>query len=121
MEGPPSFMTPNAYHLRCTTVNSYLFSLSYMCILARRSVAFEGGRPSGAPPRRKAVIDGSPAGSGCESNATEEPPITSDMMYLRAFVEKTPTRYFARHDRLRRRTADGAGGGPPRPARRTAS
>jgi hypothetical protein len=53
---------------------------------------------SGAPPRRKVVIDGSPAGSGCESNATEEPPITSDKMYLRAFVEKTPTRYFSRHN-----------------------
>src|SRR3984885_2956815 len=57
--------------------------------------AFGGRRPSGTPPRPKAVIDGSPAGSGCESMPTRNP---QSPVYLRAFVEKTPTRHFARHN-----------------------
>ncbi len=89
-------MTPNAYHLRCTTVNSYLFHLCYMRMwMARRSKAVgRAERPRGG--RRLLTV----LRQGRVANPTQpkEPAITSDMMYLRAFVEKTPTRYFARHD-----------------------
>jgi transposase-like protein len=38
----------------------------------------------------RVVIDDSPVGSGCDTNATEEPPMTDEMMNLRALVEKAP-------------------------------
>ena len=36
------------------------------------------------------VTGDSPVGSGCDANATEEPPITDEMTNLRTLVEKTP-------------------------------
>jgi hypothetical protein len=36
------------------------------------------------------VIGESPVGSGCDTNLTEEPPITDETMNLRALVEKSP-------------------------------
>jgi transposase-like protein len=38
----------------------------------------------------RVVIGDSPVGSGCDTNLTEEPPMTDEMMNLRALVEKTP-------------------------------
>jgi hypothetical protein len=34
------------------------------------------------------VTGASPVGSGCDTNLTEEPPMTDEMMNLRALIEK---------------------------------